>query len=823
MLGINQRASVVPLLIAFGMILLLPTLAAGEDGELLKETVEVSVQGVSVDSQDDRDGGFDKYRDDPDGFTLDFLHLANLIGENGSFMDFRARDAGQEDGRYLFRAGVGSNLRIRFDYRGVPFVYGNRARNVLGRVADNEFRIADFIQQQMEDPDGNGVPFFSEAGGAAGDNALVQAMMRGLVAGTDRFDVTSRRRMGNFQLDWRAGEAWTLGLEHDRQEHSGVRPLGNGAYQRITDVDGDGSTDYDYFFSNRGIELQAPADYTTDTTRASARYSKGKWFGDFSFNRSDFENDDLSLIYDNPAWFTDTLASSGSRRGLWEESRVSLAPSNEAWSANFSGGVKLGDKTRLTAAFGTGEQTQDAPFVPITTNTALIGTKDLNHDGVTDSRDDPTTTAILPQQSLDASIDTTNLSFRLTSSPSRKARLKAEYSFYEYDGAHSTVDIPARAEYNDSRLKTDIKGAGLLSLPYFYERERLGAEGIFTVADGVKVSVKGERNSKAWNRYRDLNPSGSFTRDEGNRSVSGTDDDLLGLALVWKAGSRVQARASVSTSERTFTGEHQVAFNGQKEDLRQYDIADRDRDAYEVQFDFFPSDRASLTLGAHAYDDTFPGSEYGFTSASEEGYSANGSFSVGERSTAFFLAEVTSYDSDMHLRTKCSNCTPPPGATWTSPWNVPNYDWFTNYADDSLMLGGGLSFESDDEKVRFDLEANYLDAEVSQLNRNPAPPRDLGKPDTPVVLVAQAFDFPDQTNTMTSVELRCSRRLREHLRVAFSYLYEDWQLDDFQVENLQAYGADFLLVDDSTRYLTLDSWFGDYEASVAQVMFIWNK
>ncbi|MCP4204686.1 MAG: hypothetical protein GY769_22485 [bacterium] len=45
---------------------------------------------------------------------------------------------------------------------------------------------------------------------------------------------------------------------------------------------------------------------------------------------------------------------------------------------------------------------------------------------------------------------------------------------------------------------------------------------------------------------------------------------------------------------------------------------------------------------------------------------------------------------------------------------------------------------------------------------------------------------------------------------------EDWDLDDFQVDQLQAYGANFLTVDDATRFLFLDAWYGSFDANVAQ-------
>ena len=73
--------------------------------------------------------------------------------------------------------------------------------------------------------------------------------------------------------------------------------------------------------------------------------------------------------------------------------------------------------------------------------------------------------------------------------------------------------------------------------------------------------------------------------------------------------------------------------------------------------------------------------------------------------------------------------------------------------------GAELSFRSKDGRSRFDLSIDYLDAGIEQLNVNPDTPRDLGKAGAPPVGVAQAFDFPEQTNTSTTVEAKYVRKL----------------------------------------------------------------
>ena len=58
----------------------------------------------------------------------------------------------------------------------------------------------------------------------------------------------------------------------------GSLAMGSGTYQRITDVNADGVTDYDYFFSVRGIELPAPIDYRTTRFIGSLNYQDRQWY-----------------------------------------------------------------------------------------------------------------------------------------------------------------------------------------------------------------------------------------------------------------------------------------------------------------------------------------------------------------------------------------------------------------------------------------------------------------------------------------------------------------------------------------------------------------
>lgn len=71
-----------------------------------------------------------------------------------------------------------------------------------------------------------------------------------------------------------------------------------------------------------------------------------------------------------------------------------------------------------------------------------------------------------------------------------------------------------------------------------------------------------------------------------------------------------------------------------------------------------------------------------------------------------------------------------------------------------------------------------------------------------------------------------THQVNERVSAGFWWLYEDFDLDDFQWDTMEPYGQNFLDVrepgtdevgDHAVRYLFLDSRYRDYTAHVVQV------
>ena len=229
---------------------------------------------------------------------------------------------------------------------------------------------------------GTAIPFLHQFGRDRRGQRSGQGMTNDLLTGYHPFDVQNKRRAGDHRSS--LGRLLQLGLRSDLIEISkrGNQPLGNGTYQRITDVNGDGMTDYDYFFSIRGTELAAPIDYNTTADRDAPRtiaagIGSVACISSARTSRTTIPSSSTTIRSGSPI----PRPRAGAVVACGRRAGCRRAPSNEAWNLVLNGGVAFAGRSNLTLTMASGEMNQDEPFAPITTNTSLIGTKDLNGDG----------------------------------------------------------------------------------------------------------------------------------------------------------------------------------------------------------------------------------------------------------------------------------------------------------------------------------------------------------------------------------------------------------------------------------------------------------
>jgi Putative outer membrane beta-barrel porin, MtrB/PioB len=133
--------------------LLLPSRAVGRVEVLgLKASGEGEVGGrIFVDRPAKADRAkFEEYRNIPSGIFLDRLRL-RLESQDGSYsLEFRARDAGEEDQNFFLRSSKLGAYLFEFEWDQLPHVFSGTARSPYRKTSQGVFELPDLLQTTLQ-------------------------------------------------------------------------------------------------------------------------------------------------------------------------------------------------------------------------------------------------------------------------------------------------------------------------------------------------------------------------------------------------------------------------------------------------------------------------------------------------------------------------------------------------------------------------------------------------------------------------------------------------------------------------------------------------
>ena len=779
-----------------------------------KAAVSAGIQQKEVDADENRGAKFEEYREIPDGFVINYLSWSisrKDAGLGDTYFQFIGKDVLQKDEKIGARFGIFGKLDINLDWTKTPHNFSSGAKFLLDSVSPGTYRIADETQMLFQDPNGDGT---------LGDTTDIPAFVADFLDSRDTLKIGIRRNEGGFHLRWTPVAHWSFNLNATQEKRSGIRALGTGSYLRTTGIADSDGVGTDSLYPVRGIEVPEPIDYTTTALNFGFKYTHQRFFGGFTYQASSFENNVPTLVYDNPFWFNDCNAAGGtpgcppgtSQRYLVKEGRMDLSPDNDAQNLILSGGVFLPLSTQITVLLSRGETTQDDSFIPWTTNTALIGVADINKDGTVDATDDPTTTALLPRRSLDGKVETTTVNLVITSRPWKPLRLTARYRTYDYDSTHDQVSLPGYVQYVDSAWVTAFNSQPITHHPIDFSKKVSALEASIHPWKYFGAMLFFQRNSWDYDIYKDLDEDVDHVRDVGTRAVEGIDDDTMGITLFTNPVSWFDARLTYSDSSREFDGTYTTFSPKEHQGVRQYDLFERCRTNLDAQVNFNPLEKLTFGIGYRTIEDdyadtpvTWDGNEgepFGFREREENGVTFNLNYAVDRKVSLFAYAEGSKAETLVHGQTKFGTFA-----------NL-NNTWFTELTDKSKAYGIGGNFVIAEDRYYLDASLNFADGKVSYDSWNPISDFDTGDRNS---ISAEAFDYPDQVSKTWAGELKLWRKFSPRYALGISYLYEKFDLDDFQWDVLTPYAYSFITNDDGVRYLLLDSRYSGYTAHVAQL------
>jgi MtrB/PioB family decaheme-associated outer membrane protein len=732
--------------------------------------------GLRQTDQDTRSSFFGTYRDLEDGFIFDFLcYTVNWTGKPW-FAEFTARNLMRGDERYAVTFGRRGRFDVTAGFDRTPRLYSREARSVL-EADGSRLRLPDQIQADFEALDDT-----TDATYVTGDTAGTATLAEDLVSATSLSDVGAGRQRAQVGASWRVGKAWTLRFDASSELKTGMRPLGTGSYQRT--ATGSGAAHSVDRFRALGTELAFPLDERTDRAGAGFHFAHERFAVDFGLEATSFDNAHEAIRWDNP--FRATDAASGTFRNRFATGLFDSPPDNTSLSASLTGAVDLPARSRITLTLTQTNTTQDDPFSPWTLNSAI---SDPNRPGV-----DVTDPRSLPGDNLDGDVTTTFGSLLFTARPIKPLQVTARYRRYDYANDSREFVWPGYAAFGESAWRTTIvSGVPIENHLQEYTRTGYGVDVTWRIVR--PVAVTGTAGRESWDRVE--------------RSVESTDEDILGLSLLLDPADWLSVRAGWRTQEREFDGAYDPEL--EDPDLRQFDQANRDRDAGSLQLQITPGDRVTVGLSYDARKDDYPDSPRGRHQF--KGYTSGIDVTVvpTDRVSFYVLGGLDRGETDMRSTAKDDD---PDGAGPATTYLVEN-EWTSEITDETTEIGAGFTIKVVEDKLDLDAGVSRTEGttEFENANPNPAPRFKSSRLQNSV-----AVPWPEITTEITSARVKVRYRLTRDMTVGLKWLYEDYDLDDFTWVPVRPYL--FNQVNLTTgltevrRYLFLDSTYGDYKGSV---------
>jgi MtrB/PioB family decaheme-associated outer membrane protein len=411
----------------------------------------------------------------------------------------------------------------------------------------------------------------------AGNTQLMTALDESL----RNFDIETTRERWSLDGRLRGASRWRTEIHFTHETRDGNRLRGAN-------------------FVTTSSQLGSPVDWVTDQVDWSARYETARGSVAVSYFGSFFSDRHGDLAWENP--FTPIAA--GADRG-----RSALEPDNRYNQLAIKLAYALGPGWRISFDGSMGRSEQDDAFLPYTTNPLIA-------------------TAPLPRTSLDGTVDVLRADLQVS------ADLGAQFDWldglkgrfgYRYEERDNGTP---RADYDT--VESDTFPGGVESnLPYGFQRQKVWLSGQYDLARllwpgaGWPLQLSGGWDREEWDRT--FQEAAHTTEDEG----------WVRLRLSPLAWLSVQARYGAANRDTDPYLTDTQASAPQNPLMRKFYLADRERDYWDAGVDFALPRNITLSLGAFDRRDDYVNSALGLTHSRDSGGTADLSWAISERVSAF--------------------------------------------------------------------------------------------------------------------------------------------------------------------------------------------
>lgn len=486
-------------------------------------------------------------------------------------------------------------------------------------------------------------------------------------------------------------------------------------------------------------ELARPLDYQTDEVDAALVYAGTGWNVRVGYYGSFFSNQDTALTWDNPF--------NGPDRG-----RMAMSPDNRYHQGQLSGGYRFVTwDTALNASYARGRMEQTDALLQYTVNPAIAAQP-------------------LPLDEFDGRADTTHANLRLTSRPLERLRLSAEYRYSERDNESGRYDW---ATVQADSLQT----LSFVNPAYSFENRDLSLAADYRFSRMLQGAA-------GWQRK---------VRERDYQNVDRNDEDVYWGRLRFRPMEQLSLSFRGESGTRDATDYQVIPGTGagaeQNPLLRKYYQADRDRDLVQVQADFTPAARGSLSLRYENAQDRYDESVVGLVSSDYDQISAEGTVQLWKAlvMTAYFSRD--NYDSFAVG-----------AASFVTPNTAPP-NWAARTKDRHDVQGVALNWPGLVEG-KLDLRADWMRADTTG---------DVGILNA---LDGAASPFPTLKSELTGTELVADWHLNPRWSLNLGWRWEKYSADDWAKDGVGPATIG--------NMLTFGSETLDYDVNVFLVGFRYN-
>jgi MtrB/PioB family decaheme-associated outer membrane protein len=599
-------------------------------------------------------GKFLEYRTIPE---FGAMPLVRFAGNKAFRYDFTAWNALQDTALYTLRADPGS-VRVSAYYQRIPHLFGTANRSVLQNVGEGAFLLPN--SQQLSSQRAIEAQYALNPAGV--NYTFLSRIANDAVAATEPVDVRLLRQRGQVDLDLFRAQPLAVRLSYFQENRNGDRGSGTA-----------------FGFGNV-VETAEPIQYTTRDLGVSAEWTQpwGLVRGAAHFNQ--FGNAFASQTFDNPFRATDstdpsayTAPASGSIGGP-AFGRIALPPDNQAITGSVGAALKFGKKARLTADASLGQWTQDEPFIPFTSNTAIT---------VPFPATDP---SHLPAASLGGDIGVFSFSSTFNARPARNLVLNARYRRYDLQN-----DTP-RIAFDEGYVRFDAVWEEIprISVPYGYTTDNAVASLSYNFGP---LRAEGGYKYDRWQRtYRE---TGETRQNTLFASANVRPADWMMLRATYERGHRTYDQYDTGRSEHASYLEAEDLANLAA--LRRYDQSERDSDRLISSLQLSPGGAFTVGLSyVWGHDDYSEGASYGLLDAETRAFSADVDYTPTAKVNLF--AFYTREDISNFQRGRQSGATPS-----TNPLD----DWTSDVDDQADSFGGGVNLGLVPDRLDLKLLGTY--------------------------------------------------------------------------------------------------------------------